>query len=187
MRNSTSREERSLMNNTHEHFMGIALEQARAELRRGGRPVCALVVRDGKIIGQGLNTVSADNNPVSHAELNAIRNACAELDTTDFHAVSLPDSTLYTTMEPCPMCFATAILAARIDCVVLGARHARAGRKDLGAYSVESFLEFIRQTRVEIVAGVREAECEQLRQEWLKSLSADQLRVELLRSRAGPS
>ncbi len=51
------------MSEIHEHFMALALEQARAEARRGGRPVCALIVSNGKIVGQGLNTVIADNNP----------------------------------------------------------------------------------------------------------------------------
>lgn len=173
------------MSEIHEHFMALALEQARAEARRGGRPVCALIVRNGKIVGQGLNTVIADNNPNAHAEINAIRNACAKLDKPDFHAVSLSGSMLYTTMEPCPMCFSTTILAAKIKQVVLGARHARVGRQDLGDYSVESFLAFIKHNDVEIVTGVREAECEKMRLEWLRSLSDEQMRLERLRSRAG--
>ena len=170
------------MNGSHDYFMDIALRYARAEMEKGGRPTCALVVKDGEIVGRGINTAAADNNPNAHAEINAMRDACSRLDTVDFHAVSLPGSTLYTTMEPCPMCFASAIFAAKIKKVVLGARHARVGRKDLGDYSVESFLAFTKHHDVDVVSGVREAECEKLRLEWLHSLSGERRRVESLRS-----
>lgn len=170
------------MTGSHEYFMDIALGHARAEVEKGGRPTCALVVKDGQIVGRGINTVVADMNPNAHAEINAMRDACSRLETVDFHAVSLPGSTLYTTMEPCPMCLASAIFAAKIKNVVLGARHARVGRKDLGDYSVESFLAFTKHHDVNIVTGVREAECEKMRLKWLDSLPDDRRRLESLRS-----
>lgn len=170
------------MNESHDDFMDLALGRARADIAKGGRPTCALIVKNGKILGHGLNTVLADMNPNAHAEINAIRDACAKLETVDFHAVSLSGATLYTTMEPCPMCFSTTIFAAKIKRVVLGARHARVGRKDLGDYSVESFLAFTQHNDVEIVTGVREAECDKLRLEWLESLSSEQMQLERRRS-----
>ncbi|MBI3043177.1 MAG: nucleoside deaminase [Betaproteobacteria bacterium] len=165
------------MNDNHEYFMDVALEHARAEIGIGGRPIGSVIVKDGKIVGRGINTVVADKNPSAHAEVEAIRDACSKLRTLD-----LSGSTLYTTMEPCPACLATAILEAQIKRVVLGGRHARLGRKDLGDYSVESFLAFTKRDDVAVIAGVREAECDQLRSEWLRSLSDKQLRLETLRS-----
>lgn len=165
------------MNENHEYFMDLALEQARAEMGKGGRPMCALIVKNGKIVGQGLNTVIADNNPSAHAEVNAIRDACSKL-----HTLDLSGSTLYGTMEPCPMCFSTVILEAKIKRVVLAARHARLGRKDLGNFSVESFLTLIKHHDVEVVTGVREAESEKMRLEWFRSLSGEQMLLDLLRS-----
>lgn len=154
------------MNADHDYFMGLALEQARAAMERGGRPICALIVKNATIVGQGLNTVAADRDLSAHAEVTAIRDACAKLQTLD-----LSGSTLYTPMEPCPMCLWT-ILEARIQRVVLGARHARVGRKDLqlGDYSVDSFLALTRR-ELEVITGVREAECERIRIAFLRSQS----------------
>src|SRR5688572_8996354 len=102
------------MNENHDYFMGLALEQARATVKEGGRPICALVVRDGKIIGQGLNTALTDHDPSAHAEVTAIRDACAKLKSLD-----LSGSTLYSPLESCPMCLGT-IVEAKIKCIVLG-------------------------------------------------------------------
>ncbi len=140
--------------------MALALEQARSELAKGGRPIfCLVVQQDGQVAGQAGNTVSRDMDPSAHAEVNAIRSACASLRTLD-----LSGCTLYTPMEPCPMCFST-ILEAKISRIVLGARHKRVGRTDLGNYSVESLLGLLSR-RIEILVGVRESECEELRLVW---------------------
>lgn len=80
---------------------------------RGG-PFGCVVVRQGEIIGRGQNLVTSTNDPTAHAEITAIRDACARLKT--FH---LADSTLYTSCEPCPMCLA-AIFWARIPTVFFG-------------------------------------------------------------------
>ena len=165
------------MNDNHEDFMAVCLEQARAEIRKGGRPLGSLVVKDGTIVGWGINTVIRDKDPSAHAEVEAIRDACAKLGTLD-----LSGCTLYTSMEPCPACLAAAVLEAKIKRVVLGGRHARLGRKDLGDYSVETFLRFARCDDVTVITGVREAECDQLRSEWLRSLSDRQLNLETHRS-----
>ncbi len=153
------------MNADHDYFMGLALEQARAAMEKGGRPICALIVQNGAVVGQGLNTVAADLDLSAHGEVTAIRDACAKLKTLD-----LSGSTLYSPMEPCPMCLWT-ILEARIQRLVLGARHARVRRKDLqlGDYSVESFLALTRR-KLNVITGVREAECERLRIAFLRSI-----------------
>ena len=140
--------------------MGLALERARGQLAAGGRPIYCLIVQpDGRLAGEAGNTVSRDMDPSAHAEVNAIRSACARLKTVD-----LSGSTLYTTMEPCPMCLATA-LEAKISSIVLGARHQRVGRADLPNYSVESHLASMSK-RLDVVPGIREQECEQLRLAW---------------------
>ena len=124
------------MSGDHTYYMRLALDQAREAARTGNRPVASVIVRDGIIIAEGQNTMFTDFDPSAHAEVAAIRQACRRLKTVD-----LPGSTLYTTLEPCPMCF-WAMQEAKIGRLVLGARHASVKRTDLGRYTVESFLEF---------------------------------------------
>lgn len=143
--------------------MSLALERAQEQLTTGGRPIyCLVVLPDGQVAGEAGNTVARDMDPSAHAEINAIRSACARLVRID-----LSGCTLYTPMEPCPMCLAT-ILEARISCVVLGARHRRVGRLDLPNYSVESFLA-AESRQIEVVPGIKEAKCEALRLKWKQS------------------
>jgi len=68
-------------------------------LSNNGGPFGAVVVKEGKIIGRGNNTVTSDNDPTAHAEVNAIRDACKNLD-----SFQLEDCEIYTSCEPCPMC-----------------------------------------------------------------------------------
>ena len=75
----------------------LALENVRSG--RGG-PFAALVAKDGEVIGEGANSVTATNDPTAHAEIVAIRAACRALGT-----FQLTGCELYTTCEPCPMCF----------------------------------------------------------------------------------
>jgi guanine deaminase len=96
-----------------------------------GGPFGAVVVtRDGRVV-EGNNRVTQDNDPTAHAEVTAIRRACAELGTFD-----LSGATLYSSCEPCPMCLASA-LWARVDAVYFAAdRHdaAAAGFDDAAFY-----------------------------------------------------
>ena len=94
-----------------------------------------------------------------HQHDAALRDACGRLKTLD-----LSGSTLYTTIEPCPMCF-WAMQEAKVARLVLGGRYAGLGRTDLGRYSVESFMEFTGR-RFELVTGVLQKECEAARIEW---------------------
>lgn len=66
---------------------------------KNGGPFGAVVVKDGKIIGTGYNTVTTQNDPTAHAEVNAIRSACATLGSYE-----LTDCDIYTSCQPCPMC-----------------------------------------------------------------------------------
>jgi guanine deaminase len=93
-----------------EDFMRQAIELSRKNVRSGkGGPFAALVVRGGKIIGQGTNQVTSRHDPTAHAEIVAIRQACAS--SKDFQ---LRGCEMYATCEPCPMCLG-AIYWARLS------------------------------------------------------------------------
>ena len=92
-----------------EKFMREALHLAETGMRSGrGGPFGCVVVRQGEVVGRGHNRVTSTNDPTAHAEVVAIRDACASLET-----FQLDDCELYTSCEPCPMCLA-AIYWARI-------------------------------------------------------------------------
>jgi guanine deaminase len=91
-------------------------------LTAAGGPFGAVVVRDGKIAGEGVNSVTTTNDPTAHGEISAIRAATKFLGT-----FSLAGCSLYTSCEPCPMCLAAAYWA-RLDAVYYGASAADAAR-----------------------------------------------------------
>jgi len=86
--------------------IALSVEQARSG---AGGPFGAVIVKDGRIIAEGANQVTIWHDPTAHAEIVAIRNACAAL-----HDFSLAGCEIYTSCEPCPMCLA-AIYWARLD------------------------------------------------------------------------
>lgn len=91
-------------------FMKRAIELSRDHMNKGdGGPFGAVIVKDGKIISEGWNQVSSTNDPTAHAEVNAIRKACQDLNTFE-----LSGCEIYTSCEPCPMCLG-AIYWAHID------------------------------------------------------------------------
>lgn len=92
---------------TDEDFMRRAIEIAADAIGNpGARPYGAVVVRDGKIIGEGLNRSAEKLDPTSHGETEAIRDACRNIGSTD-----LAGSTLYASCEPCPLCVAAMLIA----------------------------------------------------------------------------
>ncbi len=101
--------------------MDIALGEARAAAERGEVPVGAVIVKDGVILAQAGNRVRGDNDPTAHAEMLAIRLACATLGDD-----RLAGADLYVTLEPCAMC-AGAISAARIARLYYGASDMKSG------------------------------------------------------------
>ena len=147
------------MSDDHEYFMGLALEESERARAAGNIPVGSVIVRDGKVIGRGCNRVDSDRDPTCHAEVDALRDACRNLDSRD-----LSGAACYTSMEPCPMC-CWALQEARVARLVLGARHAEMRRVDYGGYSVEALLELAGRS-MDIVTGVRTAECEAKRRSW---------------------
>lgn len=135
----------------------IALAEAAAKLDEV--PVGALVVHRGEIIAEAFNTRERDKCASSHAELRAIEAASRALG-----GWRLPDCTLYVTLEPCPMC-AGAILHARIDRVVYGARDGRAG--SFGSAIDLNALPLFRTAEVE--GGVLGEECASLLSDYFKA------------------
>jgi tRNA(Arg) A34 adenosine deaminase TadA len=104
-------------------FLRRAIELATQNVATcSGGPFGALVVREGSIVGEGVNSVTASNDPTAHAEVNAMRAAAKSLGT-----FTLAGCQLYSSCEPCPMCFAAAYWA-RLDAVYYGAGAADAAR-----------------------------------------------------------
>lgn len=80
--------------------MSQVIKLAKENIDQGGGPFAAIVVKNDEIVGKGTNRVTFDHDPTSHAEVNAIRDACKNL-----NSFQLTDCDLYTSCEPCPMCF----------------------------------------------------------------------------------
>ncbi|MBG6235668.1 tRNA(Arg) A34 adenosine deaminase TadA [Pedobacter sp. CAN_A7] len=100
---------------THEEFMRIAISLAEQNVLESiGGPFGAVVVKDGQVVAQSGNLVTSSNDPTAHAEVSAIRLACAALQTFD-----LTGCIIYTSCEPCPMCLG-AIYWSRIGTIYYG-------------------------------------------------------------------
>lgn len=105
----------------HERWMSEALTLARQAAAADEVPVGAILVQGEEIIGRGFNSPIQSNDPTAHAEINALRDAAA------LHQnYRLPGTTLYVTIEPCSMCLG-ALIHARVDTLIFGAREPRAG------------------------------------------------------------
>ncbi len=133
-------------------FMTRAIELAKKAAAEGEVPVGAVVVKDGKIIGEGYNMREQKRNALSHAETEAINAACNTLG--DWR---LDGCTIYVTLEPCPMC-AGAIVNARIREVVFGAYDLSMGCMD----SVTNIAALPFATGTTVYGGIKEDECKKI-------------------------
>ncbi len=104
-----------------QHWMRKALALAQRGAVADEVPVGAVLVLDGEIIGEGFNQPISAKDPSAHAEIVALRAAARKLGN-----YRLPETRLYSTLEPCPMC-AGAIIHARVECLVFGARDEKWG------------------------------------------------------------
>lgn len=129
--------------------MHDALALARAAGEAGDVPVGCVIVKDGAVIGEGRNRREARQDATAHAEVEAIRMACAALGS--WH---LEGCTLYVTLEPCPMC-AGAIVNARVSTVVYGAASPKSGC----CGSVLSLFQERFNHHPAVYGGVLEADC----------------------------
>lgn len=111
-----------------DQFMREAIHLSRDMMRQGkSGPFGAVIVKDNQIVGRGYNQVTALNDPTAHAEVQAIRDACKQLNT-----FNLEDCEIYTSCEPCPMCLG-AIWWSRMGKIIYAANRvdaARAGFSD---------------------------------------------------------
>ncbi|MFV1967015.1 MAG: tRNA adenosine(34) deaminase TadA [Pirellulaceae bacterium] len=137
----------------HESFMRLALQQAEEAYAVDEVPVGAVITHEGRVIAAAHNQREQLHDPTAHAEMIAITQAAEALQ--DWR---LEGSTLYATLEPCPMC-AGAILQARIPFVVYGAADPKAG-------AVKSLLHLLNDERLnhqtQVTAGVLADECSSL-------------------------
>jgi len=139
-------------------YMQMAIDEARLAAAADEVPVGALIVQDDRVIAAAHNTREGDKNALCHAETSAIARACAALG-----GWRLPRTTLYVTMEPCPMC-AGAIVNARIERVVFGAYDARAGAFG----SVLNLNDYPLNHKPQIDGGVCEDVCAELLRAFFK-------------------
>ena len=141
-------------------FMGLALDEARRAVAEGEVPIGAVVVLGDQVIGEGHNRPIASMDPTAHAEIMALREAARKLG-----SYRLPRATLYTTVEPCPMCCG-AVLHARLARVVYGAPDPKAG-------AVRSLYRLLDDPRmnheVAVTGGVRSADCARLLADFFKT------------------
>jgi len=145
----------------HEHYMGLALREGEEAMARGDWPTGSVIVLGAEVVASGQNRQNSLNDITVHAETDALRSAFKSLQKTN-----LEGATLYTTMEPCPMC-AEAMRMSRVARLVLGLRHKDLSRVDLGSYSIEAYCKMLAWP-LEIVTGVRHADCFALRKKWGK-------------------
>jgi tRNA(adenine34) deaminase len=145
---------------TDEHWMGVALDEARAAAASGDVPVGAVIVISDRIVGRGRNRREVDRDPTAHAEIVALREAAAELGQWRV------EGTLVVTQEPCPMC-AGALVNARISRLVFGCPNPKAGAV-VTLYQIATDPRL--NHRMDVSAGVRAAECAGLLQQFFAEL-----------------
>ena len=141
--------------------MREALAQAQKAKKKGEVPIGAVVVYRGKIIGKGYNLRTRLQMATAHAEVRAIEKACKKL-----RSWRLPESEIYITLEPCPMCMG-AILNTRIDKVYFGAYEAK-GRSLTNELANANLLNH----SVEVTGGILEKECAEVLSSFFSEMRA---------------
>jgi tRNA(adenine34) deaminase len=142
-------------------YMQMAVDEARKAQALGEVPIGAIIVHDNEVIARAHNLRETTQNAVTHAELSAIQEACNALGSW-----RLEETTLYVTLEPCPMC-AGAILQSRIPRVVYGARDPKGG-------CVDSLYRLLNDPRFnhecEVTEGVLGNECGEMLTSFFKDI-----------------
>ena len=146
---------------SHEHFMQLALDKAKEGVDNGQSPFGACIVKDGKVIACEYNIVWESTDITAHAEIHAVREANRILNT-----INLTGCVIYSTCEPCPMCF-TAIHWARIDKIYFGARIEDAKRFGFNELTVTNeMLKNHGNSKVEVEGSFMRDKCVELFEYW---------------------
>lgn len=147
----------------HQYYMNEALIEAQKAFDLGEVPIGAVIVYQGDIIGRAHNLRETSQNATTHAELMAIQQACETIGSW-----RLEETTLYVTLEPCPMC-AGAILQSRVPTVVYGARDIKAG-------CVDSLYRLLNDARFnhecDVIEGVMAEACGDILTQFFRQLRA---------------
>ena len=143
--------------------MKEALKEAKTAALMGEVPVGAVIVKNGEIIARGRNMREEKQNALSHAEIEAINEACNRL-----KSWRLDDCEMYVTLEPCPMC-AGAIINARIKTLIFGAFDQKAGSID----SVVNLCDYPYNHKVEVYGGICEDDCLKVLKDFFEALRKD--------------
>jgi tRNA(adenine34) deaminase len=145
----------------HKLGMIMALAEAEKGFSLGEIPVGAVIVKDGRVIGRGHNLKETMGDPTAHAEIMAIRRASSRQ-----QGWRLPDTTMYVTLEPCPMC-AGAIVMARISRLVIGTTDPKTGAcGSLWNITCDDRLNH----KVEVIYGIMEDECREILEKFFNML-----------------
>ncbi|MGB3590651.1 MAG: nucleoside deaminase [Nonlabens sp.] len=136
-----------ILPNTHEFYMGKALDEARQALDRDEIPVGVVIIHNDRIIGRGHNLTESLNDVTAHAEMQSITAAASYLG-----GKYLRDCTMYVTLEPCQMC-AGALYWSQISTLVFGASDLKRGYQHLNT---------LLHPKTKVVQGIMEQECSQL-------------------------
>jgi tRNA(adenine34) deaminase len=146
-------------NKDDQRFMKMAIEQARIAEENGDVPIGAIIVYENQVIGRAYNQREQLKDPTAHAEIIALTQAAAFLESWRLHGC-----TIYVTLEPCPMC-AGALVLARLDRLVYGCNDPKTG-------AVRSLYNIVQDERLnhrlEVTSGVLADECSQLLQDFFK-------------------
>ena len=146
-------------------FLQKAIEKARESVTQGGFPAGAVVVKNGEIIGEGVSIGNKLNDPTSHGEMDAIRSACKNLQTSD-----LSGSVLYASMQPCLMCLGASMWSA-ISKIVFACPKEKVSAEYYGGHYAPSAInaELTRPLELDHLAELEDESLAIVR-EWEKSL-----------------
>lgn len=149
------------MDDPNEEFMKVAIEEARRGMEDGdGGPFGAAIVCDGEVVASAHNTVFFHSDPTAHAEVNAVRKAARQ------RGLDLSDCEIYSTSEPCPMCF-SAIHWARLPRVVYGSPIADLVKAGFNEIELDNYtIRWWSNLQIDIVKEFMLEECRKLLEEY---------------------
>ena len=137
------------INKNHEHWMSLALYQAKCAKENNEVPVGAVITIQDELVSSGFNQPISTHDPTAHAEIIAIRAACSKINN-----YRLTQATLYVTLEPCLMCY-WAMMHARIKCCVFGATDQK-----VGVFSNQLIKGIYQNHTFSNIGGVLEEQCQ---------------------------